>query len=74
MNLKAGVQVLRVSVDAANDPSGDVAAINWLRLAPAEPSAVEAASAAQKPAKSKRAALKSARVFDAVFNTAAPID
>ena len=74
VNLKAGVQVLRLCVDTAADPAGDAAAVNWLRLTPAETSAAEPASASQAPAKPKRsAALKPARVFDAVFNTAAPI-
>jgi hypothetical protein len=69
INLKAGVQVIRLSFDAANDPSGDVARVNWMKITPAEPSAAPS-SAPLIRARGNKPRPRTARLVEAVFNAA----
>ena len=68
INLRAGVQVIRLSFDGANDASGDVARVNWMKITPAAPSAAPS-SAPQNPAKG-RPRPRAARLVEAIFNPA----
>jgi hypothetical protein len=65
INLRAGVQVIRLSFDGANDASGEIANINWMKLTPA-PTAPS--SAPLKPAKG-RPRPRAARLVEMILSS-----
>jgi hypothetical protein len=62
VSLKAGVQVIRLYVDSAADPSGDAVHLNFMTFTPADPSALPASAPLKRAA--KRAKLRAAKAAD----------
>jgi hypothetical protein len=80
VQLRAGTQVLRLSIDAATHPGGDVAHVNWLRLSGPTAAPASAAAAAPTGAPPARAPLtpetpkrRRGRAADVLFNTTVTI-
>jgi hypothetical protein len=59
VNLKAGIQVIRLYVDSATNPSGDAANLNYMTFTPADPSTLPVSAPLKRAA--KRAKLLAAR-------------
>jgi hypothetical protein len=64
VSLKAGVQVIRLYVDSAANPTGDAASLNFMTFTPADPATVPVSAPLKRAA--KKAKLLVARVAEIV--------
>jgi hypothetical protein len=62
VNLKAGVQVIRLYVDSSANPSGDAASLNYMTFAPADPATLPVSAPLKRAA--KKAKLLAARTAE----------